>query len=131
MSIKKRFPFEDPVLEMLEVCYPNITRAKFPSLVPLAVRFPNLVSEAKMQMVDDEWRKLSVQPLPFDQKDMEPEKFWGAFSTVKDGTGSVQFSTFCSFMSSLFFVYHNVKRVFSLVNLTKTKSRNRLYTSTV
>ena len=128
-QIKKRFHIGYTVIEMLEVVDPNITRAKFPSLVPLAVRFSNLVSEVKLQILDDEWHILSVEPLPFDHKNMEPEEFGRILST-----GSVQFPTLCSFMSSLLSLPHanvDVEWVFSSVNLIKKKSRNRLHTSTV
>ena len=64
---------------MLLVLDPNISREKFPSLVPHAVKFPNLVSDEEM---DDEWRMLSVENLPFDHEDMEPEEFWAMLSTV-------------------------------------------------
>ena len=56
-QIKKRFPIGDPVIEMLEDLDPDTNRAKFPSLVPLAVRFPNIVPEAKLQTLDDKWCK--------------------------------------------------------------------------
>ena len=90
--------------------------------------------QAKMQILDDEWRKLSVEPLPFDHKDMELEEFWGTLSDVKDGAGLLQFLTLCSFMSSLLSLPHanvDVERIFSSVNLIKTKNRNRLHTKTV
>ena len=105
---------------MLEILDPNVTRSKFPSVVPLVIRFPNIVPEAKMQIHDDEWRKLSVEPLPFDHKDMEPEEFWGTLSDVKDGGGLLQFPTHCSFMSSLLSLPHakvEVERIFSCVKL--------------
>lgn len=133
-QIRKRFPIGDPVIEMLEVLDPNITKSKFPSLVPLAVRFPNLVSEENIQTLDDEWRRLVIEPLPFDHKNMEPEEFWAILNTVKDGSGEYQFPNLCAFMSSLLSLPHanvDVERVFSSVNLIKTKSRNRLHTSTV
>ena len=41
-QIRKRFPIGDPVVEMLQVLDPVISHAKFPSLVPLAVHFPNI-----------------------------------------------------------------------------------------
>ena len=108
---------------MLEVLDPDTNQAKFPSLVPLAVRFPNIVPEAKLQTLDDKWRKLSVEPLPFDHEDMEPEEFWRTLSTDKNGAGSVQFLRLCSFMHCLLSLPHanvDIERVFSSVNLTKT-----------
>ena len=56
-QIKKRLPIGDPVIEMLEDLDPDTNRAKFPSLAPLAVRFPNIVPEAKLQTLDDKWCK--------------------------------------------------------------------------
>ena len=106
----------DPVIEMLEVLDPDTNKAKFPSLVPLAVRLPNIVLEAKLQTLDDKWRKLSVEPLPFDHEDMEPEEFWGTLSTVRNVAGSVQFRTLCSFMHCLLSLLHanvDIERVFS------------------
>jgi len=40
-QIKKRFPNGDPVIEMLQVLDPNAKHSEYPSLVPLAQRFPN------------------------------------------------------------------------------------------
>ena len=42
---------------MLEDLDPDTNQAKFPSLVHLAVRFPNIVPAAKLQTLDDEWCK--------------------------------------------------------------------------
>ena len=128
-QIKKRFPIGDPVIEMLEVLDPDTNRAKFPSLVLLAVRFPNIVPETKLQTPEDEWCKLSVEPLPFDHEDMEPQEFWGTLSTVKNGAGSVQFPTLCSSMHCLLSLPHtnvDVERVFSSVNLIKNKVQKQI-----
>ena len=62
---------------MLQVLDPNASHTKFPSLVPLASRFPNLIPISKLQQLDNEWRKLSFTTLPFDSEGMEPEVFWG------------------------------------------------------
>ena len=77
-----------------------------------------------MQAFDDEWRMLSVENLPFDHEDKEPEEFWAMLSTVKDGAGSAQFPKLCSFISKLLSLRQaNVycERVFSSVDLIKTK----------
>lgn len=65
---------------------------------------------------------------------MEPEEFWGKLSKVKDGAGNSQFKVLCNFMFSLLSLPHanvDVERIFSSVNLIKTKTRNRLTTATV
>ena len=60
---------------MLQVLDPNVKHSEFPSLVPLARRFPNFLPESQMQQLDNEWRKLSFISLPFDHEDMDPEIF--------------------------------------------------------
>ena len=53
-QIKRRFPIGDPIIEMLQVLDPCVSHSKFPSLVPLATSFPNLVPQSKLQMLDTE-----------------------------------------------------------------------------
>ena len=64
-QIKKRFPLDAPEIEMLEALEAldpsNDSQSKFPSLVPLCSRFPNLVDQSKLQIIDSEWRRLKVQ----------------------------------------------------------------------
>ena len=89
LEIRKRFPIGDPVIEMLQVLDPNASHAKFPSLVPLASRFPNLIPISKLQQLDNEWRKLSFTTLPFDSEGMEPEVFWGRLGKKSNGVGTL------------------------------------------
>ena len=42
-QIQKRFPIGDPIIEMLQVLDPAVSDSKFPSLVPLAAKFPNIL----------------------------------------------------------------------------------------
>ena len=49
-QLKHRFPIGDPIIEMLQVLDPCVSHSKFPSLVPLASSFPNLVSQSKLQI---------------------------------------------------------------------------------
>ena len=54
LEIRKHFPIGDPVIEMLQVLDPNVSHAKFPLLVHLASRFPNLIPISKLQQLDNE-----------------------------------------------------------------------------
>ena len=96
-QIRQRFPIGDPKIEMFEVLDPNADHCKFPSLVPLAATFP-VITESKLQQLDDQWRRLAIVTLPFDKEDMEPEEFWGKLFQVKDGAGYAQFETLCNFV---------------------------------
>ena len=112
---------------------PCVSHSKFQSLVPLASSFPNLVPRSKLQMLDTEWRRLTINPLPFDNEDMEPEEFWGRVSSITDGAGTLQFALLSEFMQNLCLPRANVdvERVFSSVAAVKTKGRNRLHTKSV
>ena len=134
MQIKKRFPLGDPTMKMLRVLDPQSSCSEFPSLVPLASRFPNVVAEAKLQQFDSEWRRLSLVCLPFDKTDMGQEEFWGSLDKVKNGLGTPQFPLLCRYMQALLVLpcsNADVERVFSSVNNIKTKQRNKLHSSTV
>ena len=133
-QVKKRFPIGDPIVEMLQVLDPAASHAKFPSLVPLASNFPNIIPMAQLQTLDDQWRRLSHITLPFDSEDMDPEEFWGRLEKITDGAGDSQFSVLCDFMQNMLCLPHanvDVERVFSSVTAIKTKTRNRLHTTTV
>ena len=117
-QLKQRFSIGDPIIEMLQVLDPCVSCSKFLSLVPLASSFPNLVSQSKLQMLDSEWRRLTINPLPFDNEDMEPKEFWGRVSSITDGSGTLQFAILLEFMQNLLCLPHanvNVESVFSSV----------------
>ena len=82
LQIKARFPIGNPLIEMFEVLDPNASHSKFPSLVPLAASFPNIISDCDLQKLDDKWRKLAIATLPFEKEDLEPEEFWGKLLEV-------------------------------------------------
>ena len=122
-QIRNRFPTGDLIIEMLQVFNPAASHAKFPSLVPLAANFPNIVSESQLQTLDNQSRRLAFISLPFQSDDVEPEEFWGQLNKITDGTGDPQFGIF--FMQSLLCLPHvnaNVERVFSSVSSIKTKA---------
>ena len=74
-QVKKRFPINVSEIEMLEVLDPLIDQAQFPSLVPLASRFPNLIPQSKLQVLDNQWRRLRIANFPID-RDVGLEEFW-------------------------------------------------------
>ena len=56
---------------MLQVLNPSCARAEFRSLGPLAQKFPNLVKDGIVQQLNDEWRRMAVNELPFDYNGMQ------------------------------------------------------------
>ena len=72
--------------------------------------------------------------IPFNHEGIPVDEFWGRLNTVTDGTEEAQFTTLCKFMKCLLVLPHSnadTVRVFSQVNLIKTKLRNRMKTKTV
>ena len=120
---------------MLQVLDPNASMSIFPSLSPLLSRFSNIISECNLEVLDGEWRRLSMVELPFDKQDMvDPEEFWSKLDDITDGLGNPQFSTLCTFMKVLLCLpcsNVDVERIFSDLNNIKTKLRNKLHSSTV
>lgn len=134
LQIKRRFPLGDPVMKMLQVLDPNTSMTSFPSLAPLVSRFSFIIPESDIEILDGEWRRLSMVELPFDKTDMGPEEYWSKLDNVTDGLGNSQFPTICDFMKILLCIpcsNVDVERIFSDLNNIKTKLRNKLHSSTV
>lgn len=70
VQIKKRFPIDDLVIEQLQVLNLSCSHQHFPSLIPLALRFPNLIQQSELQQLDNEWRRLTFAELPFNFETM-------------------------------------------------------------
>lgn len=113
LQIKTRFPIGNPMIESLTQM---LIIQSLHRLFLLPFHFPKSFLSQSLQTLDNEWRKLAIEILPFDKEDMEPEEFWGKLSEVKDGAGSPQFKTLCNFVSSLLCLPHanvDVERIFS------------------
>ena len=70
-EIRKCFPINDFTIKQLQVLNPSCARAEFRSLGPLAQKFPNLVKDGIVQQLNDEWRRMAVNELPFDYNGMQ------------------------------------------------------------
>ena len=139
VQIHKRFDFsEDSILSMILCLDPEEAlspKRAMSSLVKLALKFPRLIPENDLDKLDDKWRPLlysRVQLSPLAGK--KPVAFWSELQQVTDGTGEPKFPVLCQLMCALLMLPHSsvcVKRVFSRVNMMKTKVTNQLHASTV
>ncbi|XP_066947073.1 protein FAM200B-like [Macrobrachium rosenbergii] len=137
-EIKKRYNFNYGVLSKLNcLCPKNALSSEFreriPSLFPLASELPLIVppdDHSLLQKLDDRWRMFSI--LQHELKHLvneSPDKFWGVVSQKESS-----FSDLANFALTALCLPHSIaecERVFSQVNLFKTKQRNRLKTRTV
>ncbi|XP_066983819.1 uncharacterized protein [Macrobrachium rosenbergii] len=136
-EIKKRYNFNDGVLSKLNcLCPKNALSSEFreriPSLFPLASELPLIVppdDHSLLQKLDDQWRMFPI--LQHELKNLvneSPDKFWGEVSQKESS-----FSDLANFALTALCLPHSnaeCERVFSKVNLFKTKQRNRLKTRT-
>ncbi|KAB0790621.1 hypothetical protein PPYR_14935 [Photinus pyralis] len=140
-QIKKRFDFRDGILKFLTALSPenalsNSFRSHYPSLQPLyavSKRFlPNNVN--MIQAIDDEWRKLPMLTDDGIRKEQIIDTFWGKLASYKNVLGEYEYRNLALFAISLLCIPHanaDCERIFSKVNLIKTKPRNKLATRTV
>ncbi|KAL0829677.1 hypothetical protein ABMA28_003183 [Loxostege sticticalis] len=123
-EIRKGYDFSDKILPFLKYLSPEeavrqSARETFPSLLPLTKQLPRIVSELEMQRIDDEWRLLP-----------NINKFTG----LEIGKWKTDCKALANFALDVLCLPHSnadCERVFSEVNNMKTKSRNKLITSTV
>lgn len=56
------------------------------TIIPLAVKFPNITAEQDYEELNKEWRELILFEIPYlGELSMEPEKFWYTVSKEKCG----------------------------------------------
>ena len=133
-EVKKRFPISNFTIQQLQVIDPACSHREFPSLVPLAQKFPNLVPQGNVQQLDNEWRRMAFIELPFTHDGMAVDEYWGKMATITDGAEQQQFASLSAFMKGLLALPHanaDTERIFSQINLIKSKTRNKLKTQTV
>ncbi|KAL3213093.1 hypothetical protein MRX96_035666 [Rhipicephalus microplus] len=130
-QIYLRFPLKSHQLKNLRVLDPKVVMGKtIPSIVPLAVSFPLIVRENAVNELDRNWRLLRNMDLS-EHAGLTASQFWHAVSQMRRGDGSQEFPLLSAFMKNILCLPHSsaaVERVFSQVNLLKTKQRNRLST---
>lgn len=138
-EIKKRFPLNSRKLQMCSVLAVNNfldeqSRVKMPSLSDFAREYPRIYTD-NYQQLDNEWRNIENVMIPESiQQIRNPETFFNEISTLTDEFGNVYFNELPKFaltVLSLPTSNVDVERIFSKVNLIKTKQRNKLSTSTL
>lgn len=128
LQIQNRFPFGNSVFTKLSIIDPvSISEQKFNSIVTLAKEFPNIVDD--IGGLDFEYRLLLTYPI---EKD-DIESYWINIFTQKNGENDAMFPLLTKFVKAMLSLPHStaeVERIFSKLNLIKTKLRNRLNVST-
>lgn len=130
-QIHQRFSLKSDLMKNLRVLDPKVVANKeVSSIAPLAVSLPLLVPASEINDLDREWRLLRNTDMS-QHTNLGASQFWNSVSQRRKGDDTPEFPVLSSFMKKLLCLPHSsaaVERVFSQVNLLKTKQRNRLST---
>lgn len=137
LQIRNRFPLSDKSvvahMQLLDPC--KALDENKPSIIPLAMNFASIVPNSKLDRLSDQWNDLSLYAKQFENLiQKEPAVFWLALKQVTDGNEKPKFDILTDLMCTLLTLPHSsacVERVFSQVNIVKTKQTNRLLCQTV
>lgn len=132
-QIITRFPIQNSKFQKLEFLDPDVvTSRKIRTIAPVSKDFQNLIN-VDIQTIDNEWLALRNFEINFPTDDIC--SFWEKIASVKSADGTEQrFPNLTRLVFNLLCLPHssaNVERIFSQINLNKTKIRNRLNTSTL
>ncbi|GBP79772.1 hypothetical protein EVAR_56680_1 [Eumeta japonica] len=142
-QIKQRFPFDDKerqALKCLQMLNPQVilshefNKKHITSISELLYHIPGICPE-NITELDREWRTLRKTNFEFNETETPSvEEFWWHVSKLKKGDGSVMFPLLSTLTRKLLCLPHStamVERLFSSINLMKTKLRNKLSTTTI
>jgi len=136
--MKKRFPLANKQIQMCHIFVPQNfldegSRVSMPSLRDLVTAFPRISTNP--QHLDNEWRAVDHNLIPEEMRNIiNPETFFTAIGTLRDELGHRMFETISEFALQILSLPTSnvvVERLFSKVNLLKSKIRNKISTSTL
>lgn len=138
-EIRKRFPLgKNEVVEKcaifdVEQVLSENTRVNTPTLADIVESFPRVYS-GDIQLLDDEWRRLPAVQIPDSLRyNDNAEKFFKElydFTAKPSGSSFRTLSEFALNILSLPTSNADAERIFSKLNLIKTKQRNKLSNTT-
>lgn len=132
-QIYKRFPFNSDHVKCLK--YMSFIDPKnvknVISITPVMTFFKEQFKNIDLNSLDLEWRLLRNTNVDIS---LEIEDFWASVKQIQNGNGSETFPLVNNLVFYILTLPHStaaVERIFSTVNLNKTKLRNRLSTDTL
>lgn len=146
-QIYQRFPLQSEFSQLtkqMKVIGPEVIfREKPQTIAPLALKFPHLISN--LNAVNLEWRMFRNDPLfskllneHLEKESTRPKisvvTFCREFENVFNADSSPKYRNLLSFVYDILTLPNssaNTERLFSVVNLNKTKTRNKMGTDTL
>lgn len=136
VQMQKRFPFdEQSVLALLKILDPKVAlspQGRIGVIPKLAVHFPTLIKE-ELDSLQEQWEDMYHARSSLQYLNQSPTCFWHELRGITDGNNKPKFDLLSKFMCDLLVLPHSsaaVERLFSQMNLIKTKKTNRLLTHT-
>ena len=104
-----------------------------PSLVTILSQLPRICKNSDFQMIDDEWRHLPFYGIEGTMKNLETVVFWGKMLNLKNDGEEYLFRNLSQVVLNVLSLPQfnaDSERLFSKINLMKTKIRNKLIVPT-
>lgn len=131
-QIKKRFNFIEPVLKFLSNFTPSqAVSGEILSILEITQFFPQL--NVDLESLNSEWRYLADATDIEQKSGLSFEEFWSYILNCKNSLDLPMFPTLGKVIQCIMCLPHSsacAERIFSQVNLLKTKIRNRLEVDT-
>lgn len=132
-QLKKRLPLNHPLVRQLSFLNPQLAiSGTIASIADVAAEFPQVIPIENLQSLDQEWRQMSfdeeISELADQCAALPTEEFWAnvALNEKYQVVGRFAKAMLCLPISNA-----DSERVFSQLNLIKTKQRNRFSTEGV
>lgn len=136
-QIYQRFPFQDQtaaILKEISLLDPKIIRErKINSIATLAQHFTHFLEDGNISEIDRQWRLLRNEDIIHNEIN-DIIEFWENIKTVLNPDGTQRYSEITKLVEICLSLPHSsatCERLFSIINLNKTKIRNKLNTSTL
>ena len=138
VQIKQRFPLDSKMLQLcgalsMKNCTSIDILLKTPTLLHLVTEVPR-INVPNHQKLDDEWRHIPNIDIPQEIRDTNnPEAFFTYLATITDNDNKLEFTVLPKFALSILSLptsNADAERIFSKLNLIKTKIRNKMLTAT-
>jgi hypothetical protein len=130
-QLKRRMPLSNPVINLLSILKSSERKQGSSSVISLAKHFPNIIPESMLDDLHSEWNKYKYLKLPSNITECRVDCYWNQISLLVNSNGRKRFTLLPKLMKCMLMLPHgnaDSERLFSQVNLIKTKQRNRIET---
>ena len=131
LEMRKRCPLDNRLLKLIAFIDPRqCKQLQYSNLLQIAQQFPNVIKEEEIEHLKDEVEDFKLQTFEDVFLRQGPYIFWNSVSKLEDPvSGDLRYSVLPRLAKALLILPHgnaDTERVFSKMNLIKTKLRNSI-----